>query len=809
MGFLKDGKLTITGRKKDVIIVNGLNYYSHEIESAVEELDGISASFTAACPIRTADSNTDQLAVFFHSNQTEEADVLALLKSVREQVVHRIGINPSYLIPIEPDAIPKTAIGKIQRSKLGKELMAGAFDDIIKQVDILTVSPNTMPDWFYQKYWYRKQGLSSQVFVPQGSILILQDGLGLGASLCQSLQQQGQSYIQVEVGKSFRQVNDRHYTLTPDSIEDYHQLCQSLAAQNLNVGAIVHLWHYSEYGGEIDHPEALEATQNTGIYSLLGLVQAITASQLDTIPVRLLYVASHSQSVQSTDAIAYAKATVPGLLKTIPKEHLHWDCRHLDLPLDALAVNGDRITHELALAAKDLEVAYRDQQRWVAGIKRCDFTQLAQQEVPFKAGGTYVLSGGLGGIGTEIARYLLKQYQARLLLLGRTALPEQEDWETHLQQGDRVAEKIDAYQQLQALGGEVIYRAVDICDRTQVEATVEQTVSQWGTQLDGVIHLAGTVHQQLLSAETPDSVGAVLGPKVTGGWVLHQLLRGQPDCLFINFSSVAACFGVPMLGAYAAANSFLSGLTDSQRYHGGQYRYCFYWAMWSDLGMGRDQQMQSLTYAQNQIELDVTRGLQAFTAGLSHSQSQIIVGLDGNHANIRRFTTQSNALQQLTAFFTTKDNNKIDVKRGRHNVCDRLGTPSQCAFVELEHLPLTETGEIDRDQLAQSTVRQIAINRVKPRTDLERQIAQTWQDVLGITQLSVDDNFFALGGNSLLATQVISRLQENCSSDITLQGLFESPTIETIAQHMEMLHRFAQDETTSMTELEEDYEDVL
>jgi acyl-CoA synthetase (AMP-forming)/AMP-acid ligase II len=116
MGLLRDGRLTITGREKDVIIVNGVNYYSHEIESVIEEIDGVEVSYTAACAIREPGTNTDRLAVFFHPSHLT-AD-LTLINEIRKQVVRSIGINADFVIPVEKDQIPKTAIGKIQRSQL-------------------------------------------------------------------------------------------------------------------------------------------------------------------------------------------------------------------------------------------------------------------------------------------------------------------------------------------------------------------------------------------------------------------------------------------------------------------------------------------------------------------------------------------------------------------------------------------------------------------------------------------------------------------------------------------------------------------
>ena len=137
LGFLDRGRLTITGRIKDVIIINGNNCYSHEIEGVVEEIAGVEVSYTAACGIRQLNSNTDRLAIFFHTTILEDEALLGLLKKIQQQIVRKIGISPAYLIPVEPEAIPKTSIGKIQRSQLKQRFEAGEFDSIVNRIENL------------------------------------------------------------------------------------------------------------------------------------------------------------------------------------------------------------------------------------------------------------------------------------------------------------------------------------------------------------------------------------------------------------------------------------------------------------------------------------------------------------------------------------------------------------------------------------------------------------------------------------------------------------------------------------------------
>ncbi len=94
LGFLHQGHLTVTGRQKDVIIINGLNYYSHEIEAAVEEVEGVAISYTAACGVRQPEINSDKLAIFFNTPVSDDASLVALLKEIRTSVVNKVGNLP-------------------------------------------------------------------------------------------------------------------------------------------------------------------------------------------------------------------------------------------------------------------------------------------------------------------------------------------------------------------------------------------------------------------------------------------------------------------------------------------------------------------------------------------------------------------------------------------------------------------------------------------------------------------------------------------------------------------------------------------
>jgi amino acid adenylation domain-containing protein len=116
------------------------------------------------------------------------------------------------------------------------------------------------------------------------------------------------------------------------------------------------------------------------------------------------------------------------------------------------------------------------------------------------------------------------------------------------------------------------------------------------------------------------------------------------------------------------------------------------------------------------------------------------------------------------------------------------------AFVLLDALPLTPNGKINRRALPApaGADRTQGMSYVAPRTSIEQTLATIWQDVLGLEQVGVHDNFFELGGHSLLATQVVSRVREQVQVELKLTTFFEVPTINGLANNLELLQGASQ-----------------
>jgi len=104
-------------------------------------------------------------------------------------------------------------------------------------------------------------------------------------------------------------------------------------------------------------------------------------------------------------------------------------------------------------------------------------------------------------------------------------------------------------------------------------------------------------------------------------------------------------------------------------------------------------------------------------------------------------------------------------------------------FVQIEALPLTPNGKVNRKALPKPEVQTAAAGdtSAEPHTDAEILLSQIWGEVLGLAQVGVRDNFFDLGGHSLMITRILSRLRESLQIDLPMKSIFEAPTITEFA----------------------------
>ncbi|SEQ94295.1 AMP-binding protein [Lentzea albida] len=128
LGVVEDGRLTLVGRSKDSVIVNGVNHYSHDLEAVLAEVEGVAPSFTAAFPVRPRGSDTEQLAVLFAATAAGE-ELHRVVARVRDRVVLHWGFRPAVVLAVPREEFVRTSLGKVRRGVLRARLESGAYAD--------------------------------------------------------------------------------------------------------------------------------------------------------------------------------------------------------------------------------------------------------------------------------------------------------------------------------------------------------------------------------------------------------------------------------------------------------------------------------------------------------------------------------------------------------------------------------------------------------------------------------------------------------------------------------------------------------
>ncbi|MBT6180171.1 MAG: HAD-IIIC family phosphatase, partial [Deltaproteobacteria bacterium] len=461
-----------------------------------------------------------------------------------------------------------------------------------------------------------------------------------------------------------------------------------------------------------------------------------------------------------------AAAGCIGLVQSLRQEFAGLQTRVVDISLDHPAQSALRLHRELSAPDTESIARWVGEDRWVARYEPVS-VELQEDESPgFVQGGTYLISGGLGGIGYELSMYLASRYGARLILVGRSPAKTKRKQMAHLE----------------AAGSELHYVEANICNEAQLIHGLDQTGLNWREQLTGVMHLAGTYREYPSEELDADTSLEEAGAKVVGTWTLHQVLEqcaSQP--IFVTFSSVNGFFGGAQVSAYSAENSFVEAYMQSIA---SEHRaYAVAYSMWQDIGMSAGNAAASLSARRGYQLISATRGLHALEAVIRQPAGNYTVGLDAGNPSIARYFTGSDVARvQVTAFATSQ---KISQLIRGNEKAETLGSVGS---VVLDTLPELDDGTIDVDALRRIQSSENAGRGgefVEPETETEETLAALWREVLKVDRVGVTDNFFELGGHSLLATQLVARLRERFDAEIPLQVLFQSATVRELGEKLD------------------------
>ncbi|MEM7307338.1 MAG: SDR family oxidoreductase [Planctomycetota bacterium] len=461
---------------------------------------------------------------------------------------------------------------------------------------------------------------------------------------------------------------------------------------------VVHLAAASAPG---EGHDALAAARD-GFATAAGLAATLARVAPDRTH-ELLVVAQGLAEVQDGDPVDPGRATLLGTVRVAAQELAGVRVRLIDAGPGAEAAT---LVRELSGGEDDV-VALRGAQRWVEHVEPLDLPERSG----LRRGSTVVLLGGFGRMGRAMARWLVRERDARVVLASRSA-PEHDP-------------------ELAELGAEA--HRVDATDAGALAELLDDVAARLGP-IDAVFHLANAGARTPLDRTDVDGLLAPLTAKVAGTLALERALANHAPAHVVLSSSLAALLGGPGTASYAAANAFLDAFATSRR---GSWRSVA-WDVWAD---GRPVDGLAVDEAMGRLERVLA------SPGLHH----VLVSAR-------------------------------DLEQRRAEVAARLrATP--------------EETPADGEPLQRAPRPALATPFVAPRNEIEAALAEIWGEVLGLEAVGVDDPFFDLGGDSLLATMLLSKVTKRFALDIPVERFFEAPTVAQAAVILsEELERGASDD---------------
>src|SRR5947208_3617401 len=311
--------------------------------------------------------------------------------------------------------------------------------------------------------------------------------------------------------------------------------------------------------------------------------------------------------------------------------------------------NAERILTKLKENSRsplDNRIRDQDGKRWVASWHE---VEISGEDVciPWKEQGIYLITGGAGGLGFIFAKEIARQAKhATVILIGRSPLNE-------AKQGQ--------LKELESLSAKIKYKEVDVTEKKAVKDLIESIQQEVG-RLDGIIHGAGVIRDNLIIKKTPEELQEVLGPKVNGLVNLDEASKDLPLAFLILFSSTAGAMGNIGQADYATANAFMdiyaqyrNALVASKRRHG--QTLSINWPLWKEGGMRVDAETEKvMKQSTGLIPMQTSTGIQAFYRGLASGEFQVMV-MEGNLARVKKklLATISPAVTETKPVSTVKD----------------------------------------------------------------------------------------------------------------------------------------------------------
>ena len=453
-----------------------------------------------------------------------------------------------------------------------------------------------------------------------------------------------------------------------------------------------------------------------------------------TLP-RLWVVTRGAQPVSAQQtAVAVQQAPLWGLARVIALEHPDLACTCVDLDPASTVDPLPALLQEVYATQQESLIAWRQGQRYVPRLAPLEAPAPATP-VHFHATKTYLITGGLGALGQQVARWLVEQGARHVVLAGRRHLAGAE---------------LEALAPLAQDKAQVRYIKADVAEAAEVAHLLAE-IQRSMPPLGGIMHAAGTLADAVLLRQDTETLRRVLAPKIQGAWNLHTQTQDCRLDFFVCFSSVAALLGSPGQGNYAAANAYLDALAQHRRATG-QPALSINWGPWAEGGMAAalSQRQRDRWAALGMRALSPSQALQSLGRLMGQDVAQAAV-LDVDWATFVPQFYGGQGPAFLTAF------------------APAARTPAQTALRPSALAKVLATAPV-----------------AERRPLLLAHVLTLLASIIGVQAgtLEAQAGLFDIGLDSLMATELKNRLEADLGQPLRATLVFDFPSASAIVEHL-------------------------
>ena len=607
---------------------------------------------------------------------------------------------------------------------------------------------------YYTPIWEQYFTLNNNHRRINANVLVFSNENPITIQVCSQLKEDGCNIIRVKNGVDFKDAGNNEFYINPEDEGNYYKLFEVILDKGLLPDRIVHFWSVTDKSDKISL-NRFKQFQKIGFYNLIYLVQAYGKLGISK-KTELNIVTNNLFEVVGGEVLYPDKAPLLAISKIIPVEYDTFSNKFIEFSLFDNINNQlvNNIVEEIIDHSNEKIIALRGKKKWIQKFKSVDLAGNIAGNTLIKERGIYLITGGTGGMGSSISRYLANQFNATVIVVSRSGNDIFNIIENSITD-EEIDKRKSLLNDVVSQQGKIIVKKGDISNLEDIKQIIDDVEETYG-QINGVMHAAATIDTfGVIQRRKPKEYEESMSAKTYGLLVLNEIFNGKKLDFLVNFSSLGTILYDSKFGesGYVAANEFLDSFTLYSNSAIDTKFISINWCDWKQVGMS-ERTIKKMTFKNQEISdriakefelsaLSPTEGVDVFNQIINSNLSRVVLC-------------------------------KTDLNAELKEVFKRLQIKKMLYSIDKEKYMGTVNGFLKDSS-----------NHIKKEYNLENEIKSIWQEYLGYDDIKINDNIFELGANSLDVVQINQIVKSNLNINLPVVTYYEYPTIRSFINFLQ------------------------